>query len=106
MITDEMCIAAAREIAKVAEEKGLSEEHIVPTMSDKEVFPREAAAVGLEAIKQGIARVKFSRTQLYERANSIIAHSQKTAAILMRRGLIKSLPGHSGVGGSRRTPAR
>src|SRR5439155_10851663 len=40
MITDEMCIAAAREIAMVAEEKGLSDEHIIPSMSDKEVFPR------------------------------------------------------------------
>src|SRR6059036_516552 len=68
MISDEMCIAAAGEIAKVADEKGLSGEHIIPSMSDKEVFPREAAAVGLEAIKQGIARLKFSKSQLYERA--------------------------------------
>ena len=103
MITDEMCIAAAREIAKVAEEKGLTPERIVPTMSDKEVFPREATAVGLEAIKQGIARLRLSRKQLYERASSIISHSRKTAEVLMRSGLIKSLPGHS-VGGSGRRP--
>src|SRR5439155_1568450 len=31
-ITDEMCIAAAKELALVAEEKGLDEEHIVPAM--------------------------------------------------------------------------
>ena len=105
MITDEMCIAAAREIASVAEEKGLSEEHIIPSMSDKEVFPREAAAVGLEAIKQGIARLKFGKKQLYERANSIIEHSRKTAEMLMRRGLIKSLPGHTKTGGIRRRRA-
>ena len=102
MITDEMCIAAAREIAMVAEEKGLSDEHIIPSMSDKEVFPREAAAVGLEAIKQGIARLKFSKSQLYERASSIIDHSRKSAELLMRRGLIKSLPGRPKPGAHRR----
>src|SRR5947208_6522883 len=39
-ITDEMCIAAARELALVAEEKGLDEEHIVPTMEEIDVFAR------------------------------------------------------------------
>jgi len=102
MITDEMCIAAAKEIAKVAEEDGLSEDHIIPSMSDKELFPREAAAVGLEAIKQGVARLKFGRKQLYEKASSIIEHSRKSAELLMRRGLIKSLPGHTKSGGNKR----
>ncbi len=105
MITDEMCIAAAREIARVAEEKGLSEDRIIPAMSDKEVFPREATAVGLEAIDQGIAGLRLTRKQLYERANSIITHARKTAEMLMRRGLIKSLPGHVMGNGRRRTRA-
>ncbi|MFN2166576.1 MAG: NADP-dependent malic enzyme, partial [Anaerolineae bacterium] len=39
-ITDEMAIAAARELALCAEERGLDEEHLVPTMDDWEVFPR------------------------------------------------------------------
>lgn len=101
MITDEMCIAAAKEIAKVAEEKGLNEHRIIPTMSDREVFPREATAVGLEAIRQGIAGVKLGRKQLYERAVSLISHSRKTAELLMRRGLIKRLPSHALGGGQR-----
>jgi len=105
MITDEMCIAAAREIAMVAEEDELSEDHIIPSMSDKEVFPREAAAVGLQAIKQGIARLKFGKSQLYERAASIIDHSRKSAEMLMRRGLIKSLPGHTKTGARKRSRA-
>ena len=33
-----------REIARYAEEKGLSDEYIVPTMDEWEIFPREAAA--------------------------------------------------------------
>ncbi len=102
MITDEMCIAEAREIAKVAEEKELSEERIIPSMSDWEVFPREAAAVGVEAVRQGVARVKLSRRQLYEKAVSLITHSRRTTELLMSRGLIKSLPGHTPRGKSRR----
>ncbi len=94
VITDEMCIAAAQEIAKVAEERGLDESRIIPGMSDQEVFPREAAAVGTQAIKQGIAGNKLSRKQLYDQAATIIRHAQKTADTLMRKGLIKALPGH------------
>ncbi len=50
-ITDEMCIAAARELAKTAEDKGLHEDYLIPTMEDWEVFPREAAAVRMLAIE-------------------------------------------------------
>ncbi|MDZ7814764.1 MAG: malic enzyme-like NAD(P)-binding protein [Planctomycetota bacterium] len=38
-ITDEMCIAAAKAMAEIAEKKGLHEEYIIPTMDDWEVFP-------------------------------------------------------------------
>ncbi len=102
MITDEMCISAAKEIARVAEEKGLSENRIIPTMNDKELFPREATAVGLEAIKQGVAGLRLGRKQLLEGAEAIITHARKTAHFLVQRGLIKSLPGHTASGGSRR----
>lgn len=34
-----MCIAAARELDKVAEDKGPSEEHIIPNMDEWEVVP-------------------------------------------------------------------
>ncbi len=92
MISDEMCIAAAEEIAKVAEENGLSEDRIVPSMSDWELFPREAAAVGAQAVKQGLARTRLTKKELYEKAVSMISHARKTTELLMRRGLIKSLP--------------
>ncbi len=106
MISDEMCIAAAREIAKVAEESGLEEGRIIPSMSDWEVFPREAAAVGVEAIKQGLARTKLSRGELYERAVSIITHARKSTEQLMRGGLIKKLPGRSHRGREKRVITR
>jgi malate dehydrogenase (oxaloacetate-decarboxylating) len=92
MISDEMCIAAAGEIAKVAEERGLSEDRIIPSMSDWELFPREAAAVGAQAVKQGLARIRLTKKELYEKATDMITHARKSTELLMRRGLIKSLP--------------
>src|SRR5437016_4970077 len=92
MISDEMCIAAAGEIAKVAEENGLSEDRIIPSMSDWELFPREAAAVGAQAVKQRLARTRLTKKELYERAVGMITHARKSTELLMRRGLIKSLP--------------
>ena len=102
-ITDEMCIAAAREIAKIAEEEGLDEDRIIPSMSDKELFPREAVAVGMEAQRQGIAGTQMSRTELYERAVSTISHARRSTELLMRRGLIKNMQSHVVRGKSRRT---
>src|SRR3970040_1308020 len=71
-ISDEMCIAAARELAAVAEEKALSEDYIVPTMEEIEVFAREAAAVAEKAMEQGLARVKKTRAELLDHATAII----------------------------------
>jgi len=79
-ITDEMCIAAAEELAQVAEDQGLSSQHIMPTMDDWEVFPREAAAVAMKAIEQGIA-LKTDLTYRREVAEA-------TAIIKRARGLV------------------
>ena len=48
-ITDEMCIAAAYELAKFAEERGISEDNIVPTMADWEVYIRVGGSSGHES---------------------------------------------------------
>jgi len=83
-ITDEMCIAAAGELAILAEEQGLSETHIVPNMDDWEVFPREAAAVGMKAISQGIARRKdLTRDALLEMAKVRIKRARDMTKDLM-----------------------
>jgi len=91
-ITDEMCIAAAYELAKHAEEKGIHEEYIIPTMEEWEVFPREAVAVGMKAIKQGIARKKMSRRKLYETSSEIIKRARKLTKTMMKKGFIKNPP--------------
>ncbi len=76
-ITDEMCIAAAVELAKVAEDKGLAADFIMPTMDDWEVFPREAAAVAMKAIEQGIAlRTDITFEQEVAEATAIIARAR------------------------------
>jgi malate dehydrogenase (oxaloacetate-decarboxylating) len=105
-ISDEMCIAAANELAKIAEEKGIDEERILPSMSDWEVFPREAAAVGAEAVKQGLAGLRLSRREIYERARTIISHARESTELLMKKGLIKPLPHDSGRSGPKRKVAR
>lgn len=88
-ITDEMCLAAATELAKCAEEKGLSEEYIIPNMSEYEVFPREAVAVAMKAQQQGVARLKLSRNELYEKADYMISRSRGLTKKMMEDGFIK-----------------
>ena len=91
-ITDEMCIAAAYELAKCAEDQGISEDYILPTMGEWEVFIREAVAVGMKAIEQGVAREKVDREELTRRAEKIIRESREATALLMKSGLIPPPP--------------
>jgi len=91
-ITNEMCLAAAIEIAKVAEDKGLSEEYIVPSMDEWEVFIREAVVVGMKAIDQGLAQVKRSRTELQEMSQKTITRSRDMVQTLMKENYIPEPP--------------
>ncbi|MEM3536367.1 MAG: NADP-dependent malic enzyme [Candidatus Bathyarchaeia archaeon] len=91
-VTDDMCIAAAQELAKFAEERGMHEEDILPRMEEWEVYPREAVACALKSIEQGVARVKLSRQELYERAKAIIQNARESLRVLMKEGLIKQPP--------------
>jgi len=91
-ITDEMCITAAYELAKCAEDRGISEDNIAPTMAEWEVFIREAVAVGLKAIEQGVAREKASREELTKRAEAMIKNARETTALLMKEGYIPPAP--------------
>jgi len=94
-VTDDMCIAAAQELAKFAEERGMHEADILPRMEEWEVFPREAVACALKSIEQGVARVKPSRQELYERAAAIIKNAKESSELLMQKGLIKKPPPES-----------
>lgn len=92
-ITDEMCIAAAFELAKCAEDRGLTSDYIIPTMEEWEVYPRQAAAVGTKAVEQGVARVNLSWDELYENAEVTIKRSRKMTTLLMEEGIIPEAPG-------------
>ena len=91
-ITDEMAIAAAEELARCAEERGLDEEHIVPLMGDWEIFPREAAAVGIKAQEQGVARLTLSYQELLSKATQIIREAQDLTHFMMDQELIPPVP--------------
>jgi len=87
-ITDEMCIEAAKELARYAEDKGISEEYIIPRMDEEDVFSREATAVAMKGIEQGEARVIMTRDELFEKSSKIIKRSRNQTKILMDKGFI------------------
>jgi malate dehydrogenase (oxaloacetate-decarboxylating) len=91
-ISDEMCIAAAEEMALCAEEKGLTPDYIAPTMDEWALFPREAVAVGMKAIEQGLARRTVDRSQLYDHAVHIIERARELNRMMMRDGFIAEAP--------------
>jgi malate dehydrogenase (oxaloacetate-decarboxylating) len=61
-------------------------------MADCEVFPREAAAVGVRAQEQGVARLSLSREELLDKAKRIIWQAQEMTRFLMDKGLISPMP--------------
>jgi len=87
-ISDEMCIAAAQELASCAALKGLADDHILPAMDEWEVVPRVAAAVGVKALEQGLARNPLSRAELIDNASKMIRQAQKQTRVLMQEGVI------------------
>ncbi|HOC38651.1 MAG TPA: NADP-dependent malic enzyme [Thermodesulfobacteriota bacterium] len=87
-ITDEMCIAAAVELARCAEDKGIHEDYVLPTMDEWEVFPREAVAVAKKAMEQGVARVRLSEKELFQIAETKIRRAREQVGVMMERGII------------------
>jgi malate dehydrogenase (oxaloacetate-decarboxylating) len=93
-ISDEMAIAAAGELARCAEERGISEEDILPRMDEWEVVPRVAAAAGVKAQEQGLAGIAKTREELITGAERAIRAAREATRVLMREHLIG--PGWTG----------
>ncbi|MDI6814431.1 MAG: NADP-dependent malic enzyme, partial [Desulfitobacteriaceae bacterium] len=91
-VTDGMCVAAGKALAEFAEERGITEENVIPKMSEWEVYPREAVACALKSIEQGVARVKLSKEELWDRAVKTIKEARDSLETLMKAGLIKQPP--------------
>jgi malate dehydrogenase (oxaloacetate-decarboxylating) len=70
----------------------MNEKDILPRMEEWEVFPREAVACALKSIEQGVARIKPSKKELYDRAVALIQNSRESVKALMKQGLIKPMP--------------
>jgi malate dehydrogenase (oxaloacetate-decarboxylating) len=87
-ITDSMCHAASQALAQTAEEGGLAQDRILPTMSEWEVFPREAASVAAKAVEEGIAGVPMTYEEELENAEAIIRRARDMTKTMMAEGFI------------------
>ncbi len=87
-VTDNMCIAAAKSLAKTAEKRGLKEDYIIPTMDDTEAYIEEAVACGLQAIKEGTARRTLTEEELRQSAKEKMSTAYKMSKLLMKKGII------------------
>jgi malate dehydrogenase (oxaloacetate-decarboxylating) len=87
-ITDEMALAAARELASCGEAAGLDERHILPAMDNEDVAVRIAAAVGMAAQTQGAAERWIDRDAILAGARETIGSARAALAALMREGVI------------------
>ena len=61
-------------------------------MVEGKIYIREAVAVGLKAIEQGVARIKASREELTKQAKKMIREARETTALLMKEGYIPPAP--------------
>jgi malate dehydrogenase (oxaloacetate-decarboxylating) len=91
-ITDNMAIRASHSIADFAEKKGIDPDHIMPTMDDSGVFIEQAADVAMQAIKDGVARVKLSREEVYNAAKADIESTHALYKSITDNGFIKEPP--------------
>jgi malate dehydrogenase (oxaloacetate-decarboxylating) len=88
-ITDEMAITAAYSMANFAMKKGLNPDYIMPTMEETELFAQEAADVGTQAIKQGVARIQLSHQEIYDTTLRDIKEARSILDLLMKENFIK-----------------
>jgi malate dehydrogenase (oxaloacetate-decarboxylating) len=85
-ITDEVAIAAAVELAKCGVEQGLREDRILPHMTDWQIHARVAAAAGVAAQRQGLARATKDFSALYAGACDAIQATHRAEQALLAQG--------------------
>ena len=88
-ISDEMALAAAFELARCAEERGLSEDSILPAMDDVPVVARVAAATALKAQEQGLSIAKRTREEYIELATRRILGSRTMSRMMTSDQLVE-----------------
>lgn len=91
-ITDNMAIAAAKSMAKYAEDRGMGPDNIIPKMDENAVFPQEAADVAMQAIKDGVARINMTWEEAFEASKKDIEYSRGLTHHLMDEKYIETVP--------------
>ncbi len=91
-ITDNMAIRCAHSIADFAKSRGISQDNIIATMEETEVFAREAADVAVAAIEEGVARVTDTWEHIYAKAKEDILAARSLTKDLMDDGHIPQIP--------------
>ncbi|EQD70979.1 NAD-dependent malic enzyme 4, partial [mine drainage metagenome] len=86
-IDDEIVLAAARELAARAHDRGLTADHLLPTMEELDVFPHVAAAVATASVDRGLARVTRSRAEFLAIAKERMARPTRLIEAIARSGL-------------------
>lgn len=89
-ITDKMAVAASYSMANYAEKKGINPDYIMPKMDETDMFAYEAADVAMQAIKDGVARVKTDWDTVYNRTLEDIGLTRQTIDMMMEKDFIKS----------------
>ncbi len=91
-VSDQMAIAAAKELVAAARAKGLSADRLLPPMSDWRIAARIAGAVGEAAVSEGLALNPLSRGALEKLAIDAIGSSRAAVEELVGAGLISPIP--------------
>jgi len=91
-IPDAIVLVAARELAARAKLRGLTPDHLLPTMDEAEVFPHVAAAVATESVRLGIARHRLSHEEFLDRARTLMQRPARLVHELASAGMTRPMP--------------
>jgi malate dehydrogenase (oxaloacetate-decarboxylating) len=91
-ITDGMAIRCAHSIADFSEKRGITPDNIVAAMDETEVFPREAADVAEQAVREGVARIALTWEEAYQKAGADIRATRSLVEVMEKYGHIQEPP--------------
>ena len=91
-ITDGMAIRCAHSIAEFSEKRGIGPDNIIASMEETEIYMQEAADVAQQAIKEGVARIKISWDEAFNRAKADIDAARAVVQDMIKMGHIKEPP--------------
>ena len=76
-VTDGMKLAASSALAGFIKDDELSVNRIIPSVYDLEVFALTAEAVGMQAVKEGVARINLPAGKIYGNMINILEESRQ-----------------------------